>query len=130
VKYLIDSSVWIAYFSRRSDIALEAICRPHEIYTTLPVYQEVLQGIKDETSFRVAAKALGSANFVESPLTGEVYDDAISIYRISRKSGVTIRSSVDCLIAACAIRNNLTVLHRDRDFSKIARISILKEKGI
>jgi len=130
VRYLVDSSAWIAFFSPKSGISLESYCRPDEIYTILPVYQEVLQGIKDEAFFRIVAKALGSARFIENPLTQEVYEEAVSLYRVCRKSGITIRSSVDCLIAAGAIRNNITVLHRDRDFKKIAQISVLKEKNI
>jgi hypothetical protein len=41
-----------------------------------------------------------------------------------------VRSGVDCLIAACAIRHGLTVLHHDRDFDAIARVSPLSAKRI
>jgi predicted nucleic acid-binding protein len=43
---------------------------------------------------------------------------------------VTIRSSVDCLIAACAIRHQLEVLHCDRDFDQLAKISPLRARNI
>jgi predicted nucleic acid-binding protein len=39
---------------------------------------------------------------------------------------LTIRSGVDCLIAACAMRNDLAVLHRDRDYDVLAKISALR----
>jgi predicted nucleic acid-binding protein len=46
------------------------------------------------------------------------------------RAGVTIRSGVDCLIAACAIRRGLTVLHDDRDDPAIARISELQHRQV
>ncbi|MGH2769151.1 MAG: PIN domain-containing protein [Actinomycetota bacterium] len=48
------------------------------------------------------------------------------MYRGARHAGVTVRSSVDCLIAACALRHDLTILHHDRDFDALARISRLQ----
>jgi hypothetical protein len=52
------------------------------------------------------------------------------LYRAARRAGFTVRSGVDCLIAACAIRHGLTVLHADRDYSVIAKISPLQERNI
>jgi predicted nucleic acid-binding protein len=43
---------------------------------------------------------------------------------------VTVRSSVDCLIAAMALRRGITVLHRDRDYSNLAKVSALKEQSV
>jgi len=51
-------------------------------------------------------------------------------YRTGRALGVTIRSSVDCLIAACAIRNGLPILHSDRDFDAIARFTPLQSRYV
>jgi hypothetical protein len=52
------------------------------------------------------------------------------LYRAARRAGLTVRSSVDCLIAACAIRHGLTVLHRDRDLPVLAKISPLFERDL
>ena len=52
------------------------------------------------------------------------------LYRAARRAGLTVRSSVDCLIAACAIRHGFTVLHRDRDFPVLAKISPLFERDL
>jgi predicted nucleic acid-binding protein len=49
---------------------------------------------------------------------------------VARRAGLTIRSGVDCLIAACAIRNGLDVLHHDRDFDSLARVSQLQAREI
>ena len=59
-----------------------------------------------------------------------VVGEAIALYRRARRAGVTVRSSADCLIAACAIRHDLTVLHVDRDFTQLARISHLSERRV
>jgi predicted nucleic acid-binding protein len=65
---------------------------------------------------------------VESPLGVDVVLEAAGLYRTARARGVTVRSSVDCLIAACALRHDLEVLHRDRDFDAIARVSPLRQR--
>ena len=125
--FLIDTSVWIEVFRRGSRLRLETICQPEQIVLVLPVYQEVLQGIRDEKFFRKAREALINAKFVENPLGSETFDEAVNLYRLARSRGVTVRSSVDCLIAACAIRHNLRVVHRDRDFGALAKLSALDE---
>jgi len=60
----------------------------------------------------------------------EVFDDAANLFRAARRNGYTVRSGVDCLIAACALRHHLTVIHRDRDFDAIALVSHLEVKNI
>jgi predicted nucleic acid-binding protein len=67
---------------------------------------------------------------VESPLRHEVFEEAAGLYRAARRAGLTIRSGVDCLIAACAIRHGLTVLHHDRDFDVLARVSPLESRRL
>jgi predicted nucleic acid-binding protein len=99
-----------------------------EVVTCLPVIQEVLQGIRDERGFRIARDAMFNLPIVESPLQPALFEEAVALFRAARRSGVTVRSSVDCLIAACAIRHDLDVLHRDRDFEGIARVSPLRQR--
>ena len=101
-----------------------------DIVTCLPVVQEVLQGFREERAFRIARESMRSLPLVESPLTIDVFDDAVDLYRRARRSGRTIRSSTDCLIAACAIRHDLEVLHRDRDFEALATISPLRARNV
>jgi len=122
---LVDTSIWIEVFRRPSRLRLEELTEMDEIATCLPVVQEVLQGFRDERSFRIAREAMFALPIVESPLSQSIFEEAISLYRSARRAGLTIRSGVDCLIAACAIRNGLTVLHHDRDFSLLDRVSEL-----
>ena len=123
--YLVDSSVWIRTFRKDRPLQIESFLDFEDIVTCLPVIQEVLQGFRDETAFRIAREAMFSLPIVESPLTQEVYSEAVHLFRSARRSGFTIRSGVDCLIAACALRNGLTMLHKDRDYKFLARISAL-----
>lgn len=50
--------------------------------------------------------------------------------KVLRPAAITVRSSVDCLIAVCALRNDATVLHVDRDFTHLARISRLRVRRL
>jgi hypothetical protein len=125
---LVDTSVWIEAFRKRPRISLQAALDLEEVVICLPVLQEVLQGFGDERAFRVAREAMLALPIVESPLGVEVFEEAVALYRSARRSGFTVRSGVDCLIAACALRHGLMVLHHDRDFDALARVSSLKAR--
>jgi len=127
---LVDTSVWIEVFRRPSRLTLTTITELDEIVTCLPVIQEVLQGFRDERAFRLAREALFAFPIVESPVRSEVFEEAIHLYRAARRAGLTIRSGVDCLIAACALRHDLTVVHQDRDFGAIAEVSSLHVREV
>lgn len=127
---LVDTSIWIELFRdsdpHKSPVELDL----EEVVTCLPVVQEVLQGFDDQRAFQIAREAMFALPMVESPLTDEIFQLAIDLYRSARRSGVTVRSSVDCLIAACALRSSLTVLHQDRDFDALAKIAPLDVRRI
>jgi len=128
--WLVDTSVWVEVFRKPSGVELQAVMDLEEAVTCLPVVQEVLQGFRGEAAFRIAREAMLALPLVESPLRFEVYEQAVDLYRTARAAGLTIRSGVDCLIAACAIRNHLPVLHRDRDFGALARVSALEAREL
>ena len=100
-----------------------------EVVTCLPVIQEVLQGFNNQHAYTTARDPMVSFPIVESPLTVQVFD-AVDLYRSARRSGFTIRSSVDCLIAACALHHSLAVLHADRDFTFLAQACPLQVQNI
>ena len=127
---LVDSSVWIEFFRRDSSLDLEAAVDLEEVVTCLPVVQEVLQGFDDQRTYRLAREAMFAFPVVESPLSEEVFLMAVDLFRSARRAGFTIRSSVDCLIGACALQNSLTVVHHDRDFDALARISPLEVRRV
>lgn len=127
---LVDTSVWVLFFRRRAPLDLEAVVPIDEVVTCLPVVQEVLQGIREEGPFRVARDAMFALPRVGDPLTTGLVDDAVGLYRAARRAGLTIRSSGDCLIAACALAADVEVVHHDRDFAALARVSGLRQRAV
>ncbi len=100
------------------------------VVVCLPVIQEVLQGFRQEPAYRLAQEAMFALPCVESPMPADLFVEAAGLYRAARRQGYTVRSSVDCLIAACAIRHDLEVMHHDRDFKHLARVSPLREQSV
>lgn len=127
---LVDTSAWIEVFRKPARIDMAQLGELDEIVTCLPVIQEVLQGFGDEAAFRTARDAMWSLPVVESPLGAPVFEEAVGLYRMARRAGFTVRSGVDCLIAACALRHRLTVVHADRDFDLIARVAPLQQRRL
>lgn len=128
---LVDTSAWIEIFRRPPGVDVEDVFDDlDEVVTCLPVIQEVLQGIDEERAFRIARTAMYALPCVESPLSSEVIDAAVEIYRRARRAGITVRSSVDCVIAACAFRHGHTIVHRDRDYAQISTVVPLEHRDI
>jgi predicted nucleic acid-binding protein len=127
---LVDTSVWIEAFRRKSAIRIDDLVDFEEIVTCLPVVQEVLQGFREERAYRTARDAMAALPIVESPMEESLFIEAAGLYRSARRQGLTVRSSVDCLIAACALRHDIPVLHKDRDYDLLCGISPLVVKTI
>lgn len=127
---LVDTSAWIEVFRKPARIDVARVLDLDEVVTCLPVIQEVLRGFTDEAAFRTAHEAMRSFPVVESPLGAGVFEEAVALSRTARRAGLTVRSGVDCLIASCALRHALTVVHVDRDFDLIARVAPLKQRRL
>jgi predicted nucleic acid-binding protein len=127
---LVDTSVWVEVFRKPPSFRLEDAVEFDDVVTCLPVIQEVLQGFADDRAFAVARDALTALPIVESPLAAPVFEQAVHLYRLARRAGYPIRSGVDCVIGACALRHGLTVLHHDRDYDALARVSSLQSQTI
>ena len=115
---LVDSSVWIDYF-RSSDTPQVALLdsyfgrRPLAVGDLIAA--EVLQGVRDDHEFQLVKKTLDAFDHID--LVG--YALAIKAsenYRLIRAKGITIRKTIDTLIATRCIVDGLTLLHSDRDF--------------
>jgi predicted nucleic acid-binding protein len=128
--YLVDTSVWIGVFRKRNPLDLARLAELEEIVTCLPVIQEVLQGFRDERAYRLARESMFAFPVVDSPLPAEVFSQAVDLYRGARRAGWTVHSSVDCLIAASALRHDLTILHVDRDYVGLAEVSALQQRQV
>jgi predicted nucleic acid-binding protein len=126
---LIDSSVWIDFFTGGEGSAVSALVELIEdegdVYLSEYILTEVLQGFRDDKEFEAARQCL-----LAFPLARlrdrDSYIEAAQIYRRCRKQGITIRKTADCLIARTAIENDLYLLHQDSDFDRIALVCPLK----
>lgn len=127
---LVDTSAWVEVFRRPARLTIDELGGLDELVTCLSVIQEVLQGFHDERAFRLARESMFALPIVESPLGRDVVEEGVELYRFARRGAFAVRSSVDCLIAACALRHGLTVVHRDRDFAAIARVSALRHRDL
>ena len=90
------------------------------------IFQEILQGAASEKEHMVLKRYLETQRFYHLKHPLESYASAARIYMDCRKRGVTVRSTIDCLIAQTAIEYDLFLLHDDRDFEAIAEIIPLK----
>lgn len=123
---LVDTSAWIDYLRATGSAAhleLRRLIEDGRAAVTEPVVMEVLCGARDERHMAQLRGLLARASMVAA--VGEDYREAAFLYRLCRSKGETIRSPLDCLIAAVAIRSGLPVLHHDRDFDALARLTSL-----
>ncbi|OHB62665.1 MAG: twitching motility protein PilT [Planctomycetes bacterium RBG_13_60_9] len=115
---VVDSSVWIDYFNgetTRETNLLDSLLGREPIVIGDLILTEVLQGFRDDKDFNRAKALLDSLLF--RPMLGR--DMAIKSarnYRILRNKGVTVRKTIDVMIATFCIETNLPLLHNDRDF--------------
>jgi predicted nucleic acid-binding protein len=127
---IVDSSIWIDSFnpkikSTEKEILKQLIFNDYPIYLCPIIYQEVLQGIREDKTFKEVKYILQQYRMIEINLIAAT-NYAINLYRHLRKKGITIRKSVDCLIASYAILEDMYIFHNDSDFTQIARESKLK----
>ena len=121
---LVDTSIWIGLLAGgRPKVAEDDLVN---FATCGPVVQELLQGLKPGPASDAFRPLLLAVPVLSDPIPLNLYLAAADIYRLGRRKGVTIRSSIDCLIAAIAIENRVPVWHRDRDFSAIAAYTALE----
>ena len=126
---VVDTTVWIDFFGAKEtpfDLHLTRLIEQGEsLGLTDLVYCEVLQGIRDEMDFVRLRGILQSYPILR--MRGlHLFEQAAGIYRDCRRRGLTIRKTIDCLIAATCLENDAELYHNDRDFDAIARVRDLK----
>jgi predicted nucleic acid-binding protein len=127
---LVDTSILISFFkglNKEGTQKLKMILRqgiPFGINSL--IFQEVLQGSASEKEYMVLKQYLETQRFYHLKDPVESFAKAARIYMDGRKKGVTVRSTIDCLIAETALEHDLFLLHDDRDFDEIAKIVPLK----
>ena len=124
---LVDTSVLIEFFKGRhnpkADLFDEVIVRDIPFGISAFSYQEVLQGARDEREYQLLREYLDTQVIYYPPEGPEIYEKAARLFFDLRRRGVTVRGSIDVLIALTAMENNLMLLHNDRDFDAIAAMT-------
>jgi predicted nucleic acid-binding protein len=115
---LVDSSVWIDYFrgaSTATSERLDALLMTEPLYIGDLMLAEVLQGFTTDRDFERGLQLLSGLNFIEIA-GGKIAIAAARTYRDLRTRGVTVRKTIDCLIATRCICDGYALLYSDRDF--------------
>ncbi len=126
---LVDSSVWVDYF-RSADTPqvalLDSLFGRTRIAVGDLVAAEVLQGVRDDKEFKWVKKVFDT--FTRLDLCGcDLALKASENYRVLRAKGITVRKTIDTLIATRCIQDGLTLLHSDKDFVPFAMHLGLRE---
>jgi predicted nucleic acid-binding protein len=122
VRVLVDSTVWIDFLRGNPSPAVDCLVRlleeGQDICTCGFVLTEVLQGIRDDKQY--LAMKTQFENLLYLDCDRSTFELAARIFRDLRRQGVTIRNSIDCLIAATSMEHSLALLESDRDYTFIA----------
>lgn len=126
---VVDTSVWIDFFNGHGSLESEylAVCLADDVPLVLPgiVLAEILAGLKSEARARIMSSLLDAFETAPEP-TPDDYKSAAAIFRSCRQAGGGIGSVVDCVIAQTCLRNDFTLLTKDRDFRRIAARTSLR----
>ena len=133
---LVDSSVWIDYFrgagTPQTEL-LDGLLGREALGVGDLILAEVLQGFQSDRDFNQAKRLLTSFELV-TIVDREIALQAARNFRLLRVHGVTVRKTIDTLIATRCIRNGLILLHSDRDFEPFAlhlglRVASMRRPG-
>ena len=121
MKILVDSTVWIDYLknarTRQTELLEKLILDQEDLCVCGFVLAEVLQGIRDEKQYLRVKRSLDNLIYLDADKT--TFELGATIYRELRRQGLTIRNSIDCLIAATVIQQGVHLLDKDRDYEFI-----------
>ena len=121
---IVDTSAWVEYLRATGSpthLALRSgVQAGTPIATPAPVVTELLSGSHSEVKAARLLQFLSRFEILIPDSLGD-FQGAARVYRVCRRAGFTIRSTVDCLVAATALENRRPLLARNRDFEVIAR---------
>ena len=126
---VVDTSVWIDVLndvdSRGAQRCVELIEAGEPVALTDVILTEVLQGLRSDRESRLVEGHLRAFPILR---LGDLDDFVLAagLYRSARGAGVTIRKTIDCLIAAPCVRTGAPLLHADKDFDRLASCTPLR----
>jgi len=120
---LVDTSVLIDYLkdltTQKTKLFANILQNKWAYGISQFTYQEVLQGARDEKEFKLLDRYLSNQKIYYLPEDVSVYRTAAQTYYMLRRSGITLRNTIDVLIALTAVSHGLLLLHDDRDFENM-----------
>jgi len=125
---IVDSTVWADYFngleSPYTDRLDRALAEEEDIAILPLIIAEVLQGFRTEAGFLKARDLLlGLSVLVPSV---ECHVEAARLFRRLRGRGITVRGTIDCIIAQTCLEHDVELLSPDVDFRRIAEVARLR----
>jgi predicted nucleic acid-binding protein len=126
---MVDTSVWIDFFRGNDTPEVQRLMvyinQNERIFTGDLILAELLQGIRPGREL-VAVEAAFQA-FLVVGMVGEVNArQSAAFYRQLRSQGITVRKTIDCLIATWCIQNQTPLLHADRDFAPFVAFGLME----
>lgn len=121
---LVDTSVLIDYLKGRqnhkTDLLGEILAKDIPFGISVFTYQEVLQGARNEREYKQLRMYLDTQVIYHLSASTEIHEKAARLFFNLRRGGITVRGTIDILIALTAMENDLVLLHNDCDFDAIA----------
>ncbi len=118
---VVDTSAWVEFLRDTGSAVCDAVDNllGDDLAISDVISMEVLAGARDEVHLTMLRGLLARAAVL--PTTPASYDHAAALYRACRRRGDTVRSLIDCLVAAVVIESGASLLHSDADFDVLAR---------
>ncbi|HEY5043795.1 MAG TPA: PIN domain-containing protein [Verrucomicrobiae bacterium] len=121
MRVLVDSTIWIDFFAARktnqTDKLKQSVRDGHQICVCGCIWLEVLQGVRQEKEYLAIKQQFENLIYLDDDRS--TFELGATIYRELRRAGVTIRNSIDCLIAATVVQHSVNFLENDRDYKFI-----------
>jgi predicted nucleic acid-binding protein len=129
VRVLVDTSAWVDFLndfpSPAADALAELLQGDDDVCTCGIVVAEVFQGLRRDSGRNTIRRSFEDMTFLEPPSI-HLYFRAAELYRSLREKGKTVRSTIDCVIAAIAEDSGCDLLARDRDMDAILDSGLLR----
>jgi predicted nucleic acid-binding protein len=126
---VVDTSVWIDFFRGATTPPVERfvalVDHDEGIAITDVILTEILQGLRTEAEVRRVERRLAPFEVLRLESIADFRRSA-ALYRGARRKGITVRRTLDCLIASVCIREEVALLHADADFDRLASCSALR----
>jgi len=133
MRVLVDTSAWVDFFNGHPSPQGEALARlireEADVLTCGVVAAEVLQGIRRSKTLSKIEQHFREMEWL-TPQEPETYVEAADLYRQLRSRGLTIRSTIDCIIAKLAEANDALILSKDRDLQIIVDSKLLDLRAL